>query len=235
MQEARELRIHLGQYETTYSITEDIPNKKLSEVIAKLKQIGENNSVAVLRPGEREDGFYGGTGIDSLDKERFDTFLSQADELVERYAQGRSMRVVDETMIKPIHRGSLIMGIIGALLGGLVGAVAFAIVAYIGFFISYLGFVIAIAATKGYDLLGGKQGASKRIVLIVVIFISVVAGFIMANSASYANALSVNFITGFRLFWQTFLQAPRVLFNMSFFIGLAFAYLGAWGVIRSSF
>lgn len=235
MQETRELLIHLGQYETLYQLSDDIPDKKLPEVIAKLKQLGENNSVSVRRPWERENGFYGGTGIDRLDKERFDTFLSQADELTNNYSSGRSMRVVDETILKPVHRGSLVLGIIGALGGGLVGALAFAAAAYFGFFISYLGFVIALAAAKGYDLLGGKQGPNKRIILIVVIFLSVVAAFLMANGVMIAAAYGGNLLRGLQMAWYTMTRYPATFFNVNFLIGLAFAYLGAWNMLKRGY
>ena len=235
MQETRQLLIHLGQYETIYHLNQEIPDHKLSEVIAKLKQVGENHSVSVRRPGERENGFYGGTGIDRLDKERFDAFLAQADELVARYSSGRSMKVVDQTIVKPVHRGSLALGIVGAIAGGLVGALLFGAVAYFGFFISYLGFVIALLAAKGYDLLGGQQGPNKRIILIVVIFLSVVAGFLFAYTGRYAQYFGGNLMMGFQAAWQILTKNPTGFFNVNFLIGLVFAYLGAWNVLRRTF
>lgn len=235
MTDTRELIIHLGQYEEMYSIGPEIADKKLPEVIAKLKQIGENNSVSVRRPDERENGFFGGTGIDRLDKERFDTFLEQANELIERYSSGRTMKVVDQTVMKPVHRGSLALGIIGSLGGGLLGAVVFALVAYFGFFISYLGFIIAVFAAKGYELLGGQQGNNKKIVLVAVIILSVIAGFLMANGAIFAKSLGVSYLQGLRTAWYMLKNSPMSFFNTRFLIGLAFAFLGAWRVLKSPF
>ncbi|NMB03798.1 MAG: hypothetical protein GX978_04515 [Tissierellia bacterium] len=235
MKEVRELIVHLGQYESVYQLGPEIPDNKLSEVIAKLKQIGENNSVSVRRPGERENGFYGGTGIDRLDKERYDTFLAQANQLVERYTSGRSMKVVDETIIKPVYRGNMLLGIVGAILGGLLGAVLFATVAYFGFFISYLGFVIAMFAAKGYDMLGGQQGPNKKIILIVVIFLSVVAGFLFANAALFSQSFNGNLIEGLKTAWFFMINNPTSFFNLRFLIGLVFAYLGAMNVLRARY
>ncbi|HHT21002.1 MAG TPA: hypothetical protein GXZ74_06165 [Tissierellia bacterium] len=235
MTDTRELIIHLGQYEEIYTIGPEIADKKLPEVIAKLKQIGENNSVSVRRPDERENGYYGGTGIDRLDKERFDAFLAQANELVARYSSGRSMKVVDQTITRPVHRGSLILGIIGSLAGGLIGALVFALVAYFGFFISYLGFIIAIFAAKGYDMLGGQQGNNKKISLIAVIFISVVVGFLLANGAVFAKSFGGNYLQGLRAAWYMLTNNPTSFFNSRFLIGLIFAYLGAWRVLKSPF
>lgn len=235
MQQARELHIHLGKYTSTFTIGEEVPERQLAEVIAKLKQIGENNSVSVLREGERENGFYGGTGIEQLDHERYQTFLNQANELVQSYASGRTVKVVDETVLKRVHRGSIALGIVGAVLGGLVGAVVFGAVAYFGFFISYLGFIIARFAAIGYDMLGGQQGPMKRLILIVVIFFSVVMGFLFAHSAAYSKAVGGNLIAGFQMAWRVFQQEPTAFFNVSFLIGLAFAYLGAMNILRQRY
>lgn len=235
MQDARRLNIHLGRFNGVLELDQRINDRQLADVIAKLKQLGENNSVSVLRPGERENGFYGGTGIDSLDEERYNTFLAQANQLIDSYSFGRTMRVKDETVLKPMHRGSVLMGILGAIGGGLVGAVVFGLVAYFGFFISYLGFIIAWAAGYGYDLLGGQQGKMKRIVLIIVIFFSVFMGFMFAHSATFSRALDGNLLAGFQMAWHYFRQQPLWFFNVNFLIGLAFAYLGAMNILRQRY
>lgn len=235
MQDARELWIHLGKHNSTYVIRPEVSDRQLSEVIAKLKQLGENNSVAVLRAGERENGYYGGTGIEQLDRERYETFLAQADELVQNYAAGKRIKVVDQTILKPVHRGSLPLGIVGAIGGGLIGAVIFGAVAYFGFFISYLGFIIARLAAMGYDRLGGQQGPLKRIILIGVIFLSVILGFLFAHAATFSKAMEGDLIAGFQMAWRFFRQRPTAFFNTSFIIGLVFAYLGAMNVLRQRY
>lgn len=73
-------------------------------------------------------------------------------------------------------KGSIIGGIIGALAGAAIGAVAWTLVGMMGYIASIIGFVIAFLADKGYDLLKGRQGVIKMIVLIVCVVLAVCAG-----------------------------------------------------------
>lgn len=74
------------------------------------------------------------------------------------------------------NKESIIGGIIGALIGAAIGAVAWAVVGMLGYIASIIGFVIAFLADKGYDLLKGRQGVLKMIVLIVCVVLAVAAG-----------------------------------------------------------
>lgn len=76
----------------------------------------------------------------------------------------------------PENKSSVIGGIIGALIGAAIGAVAWTIVGMLGYIASIIGFVIAFLADKGYDLLKGRQGTIKMIVLIVCVVLAVAAG-----------------------------------------------------------
>lgn len=80
---------------------------------------------------------------------------------------------VQETVEK---KGSIVGGIIGALIGAAIGAVLWTIVGMLGYIASIIGFVIAFLASKGYDLLKGRQGVIKMIVLIVCVALAVCAG-----------------------------------------------------------
>lgn len=73
-------------------------------------------------------------------------------------------------------KGSVIGGIIGALVGALIGAALWAAVGIMGYIASIVGFVIAFLADKGYDLLKGRQGVVKIIVLILCVVLAVAAG-----------------------------------------------------------
>lgn len=73
-------------------------------------------------------------------------------------------------------KGSIWGGILGALLGSAVGAVIWALIGMLGYIASIVGFVIAFLANKGYDLLKGRQGALKSIVLIVCVVLAVFVG-----------------------------------------------------------
>lgn len=76
----------------------------------------------------------------------------------------------------PEKKGSIIGGIIGALAGAAIGAVAWTLVGMMGYIASIIGFVIAFLADKGYDLLKGRQGVIKMIVLIVCVVLAVCVG-----------------------------------------------------------
>lgn len=80
---------------------------------------------------------------------------------------------VQETQEK---KGSIVGGIIGALVGAAIGAVAWTLVGMLGYIASIIGFVIAFLADKGYDLLKGRQGVIKMIVLIVCVVLAVCVG-----------------------------------------------------------
>ena len=76
----------------------------------------------------------------------------------------------------PEKKGSIIGGFIGALLGASIGAVVWALVGMMGYIASIVGFVIAALASKGYDLLKGRQGTIKMVVLIGCVILAVFAG-----------------------------------------------------------
>lgn len=79
------------------------------------------------------------------------------------------------------QNGNLIGGIIGALGGAAIGAVVWALVGMMGYIASIVGFVIAFLADKGYDLLKGRQGVIKMIILIICVVLAVFAGTIGAT------------------------------------------------------
>lgn len=72
--------------------------------------------------------------------------------------------------------GGAFLGIIGALIGAAIGAVGWLAVGIIGYITSIAGALIGWLAAKGYDLLGGKQGAVKVVTLIVCVLLAVLAG-----------------------------------------------------------
>ena len=73
-------------------------------------------------------------------------------------------------------RGSVGMGILGAALGALIGAVVWALVGMAGYIVSAVGLLTAFLASKGYDLLHGRQGRIKVVVLLVCVILAVLLG-----------------------------------------------------------
>lgn len=81
-----------------------------------------------------------------------------------------------EYVQETVKKDSIIGGIVGALIGASIGAALWALVGVMGYIASIIGFVIAFLASKGYDLLKGRQGMIKMIVLIVCVVLAVCAG-----------------------------------------------------------
>lgn len=105
---------------------------------------------------------------------------------------------LDETTVMPFHEacveeemqtlstqedavterqgGSVAAGFVGALVGGLLGAAVWALVGIMGYIASIVGLLIAFLSAKGYDLMHGRAGKAKIIVLIVCIVLAVIVG-----------------------------------------------------------
>ncbi|MDO4567831.1 MAG: hypothetical protein Q4B99_02605 [Clostridia bacterium] len=80
----------------------------------------------------------------------------------------------EENAEKAKQTGSILTGALGATLGALIGAIPWAIAYYFGIFVGWLGFLIGIAAKKGYEICKGRETRAKGIVMIVVLLLVVV-------------------------------------------------------------
>lgn len=145
-------------------------------------------------------------------------------------------------------KGSIIGGFIGALGGAAIGAVIWAAVGMLGYIASIVGFVIAFLADKGYDLLKGRQGTIKMIVLILCVVLAVGAGtlgtYVWMIHNEYNDQLAE--LTDFEKkyyeiateaeFMQELLADSEIQSGMlkDSGMGLAFGILGAFGLIKSS-
>lgn len=78
----------------------------------------------------------------------------------------------------PEQQENIVGGIVGAFVGASIGAVAWAVVGMLGYIASIIGFVIAFLADKGYDMMKGRQGTIKMVVLILCVVLAVIAGTI---------------------------------------------------------
>ena len=136
--------------------------------------------------------------------------------------------------------GNYFTGFLGALLGSAVGAVLWAVVLYFGYVASLVGLAIGWLAEKGYNLLKGKQGKGK----IVILIIAVIIGVLLGNFGAYGIAL-VEMISAGQLPGMTFGDIPWMILLMlmedsgflmetlsSIGMGLLFAALGVWGLLR---
>ena len=144
--------------------------------------------------------------------------------------------------------GSVIGGIIGAVIGAAIGAVAWAVVGMLGYIASIIGFVIAFLADKGYDLLKGRQGVLKMIVLIVCVVLAVAAGTVgtyvwtIHNEYNEQLAALTDFekkyyeITTEAEFMQVLLADSEVQGEMlkDGAMGLVFGIMGSIGLITAA-
>lgn len=87
---------------------------------------------------------------------------------------------VQETTEK---QGSVIRGLIGAILGAIIGAVIWSLVAVATERIfSLIGLAVGFIVGYGYDLLKGRKGTIRMIIVLICVILSVVGG----TAASYA-------------------------------------------------
>ena len=136
---------------------------------------------------------------------------------------------------KADETGSTGLGLIGALLGGIAGSIPWTFVSYFGWFSAWLGFLIAICASKGYDMFKGKQSRAK----IAIVAVSTVVGVLFAEIATVTFDIIDQYQMGLGEALDLFVQ--NLLFNPEFvraiigevLFGLLFAVLGMIGVIKN--
>jgi len=146
----------------------------------------------------------------------------------------------DNQQEKEARTGSYLTGAIGAFLGAALGAVLWAVVLYIGYIASLVGLIIGFLAEKGYDLLKGKQGKGKIVILILAILFGVLAGTFATDAVTLAGMIRGGELPGilmgdipaFILFMLAdspeYLRAT--LGNVG--LGLLFAALGVFSMLR---
>lgn len=95
----------------------------------------------------------------------------------------------DNQRMKEERTGSYASGALGAFLGAALGAVLWAVVLYAGYIASLVGLVIGFLAEKGYNLLKGKQGKGKIVILILAILFGVLAGTLAADVVTLVSMI----------------------------------------------
>ena len=140
---------------------------------------------------------------------------------------------------KENRTGNYITGFIGALLGSAIGAVLWAVVLHFGWLASILGFVIGFLAERGYNLLWGKQGRGKTVILIIAVLFGVVLGSLGSDVISLVQMISSGELMDYAyedipMLMLVVLEDPEylmfVLKNIG--MGLLFAALGVWSQMR---
>lgn len=156
---------------------------------------------------------------------------AQRNELVIR-EQEQSQRDADT--------GNYVTGLLGALGGAVLGAVVWAIVLNAGYMAALVGLLIGWLADKGYDLLKGKQGKLKVVILIVAIIAGVVLGTLGGYGLMLAELISEGqtYLTyaDIPVALITLMGEPEVLteFGTNVLMGLLFAGLGVFSIVAQA-
>ena len=133
-----------------------------------------------------------------------------------------------------------VSGAIGAFLGALLGAIPWGIVYSFGWFVGWLGLVIGLCASKGYTLFRGKSGYVAAIIVAVAVIFGVIVGQALGEGFEVAKMIfegeldaphaAIPLILLYSLFDES-----EIFWDMfkNFGLGLFFAFLGAWGIIKN--
>ncbi len=138
--------------------------------------------------------------------------------------------------------GSTFLGLIGAFAGALIGAIPWAVASYFGWFVSWFGFIIGLAAKKGYELLRGKESRAKGIIIII----ATVLGTIFAESVAIMVSTAVVWSQEgyefyildvvYSYFYALVTDSTLLVAVLGdIVLGLVFAGLGIWSLARDIF
>lgn len=127
-----------------------------------------------------------------------------------------------------------LLGFVGALVGGLIAAIPWAIVSSQGWFVAWLGYLIAVAASKGYDLMKVKTDMKKLWCVAGAVIICVLAGQIMSDMISIAmdEELGGVFSIVFEYYMNNFVEYLSINAG-NLVLGYIFAALGGFSVLRN--
>lgn len=147
-----------------------------------------------------------------------------------------------------LSEGNILTGAVGALLGSILGAVVWAVLYVVGYMASIVGMLIGFLAGKGYDLMKGKQGVAKVVIVllcvVVAVFLGNCGGYLWEIHQQYVEeaAMYAKFLGGAKLNEIEYIKdfIPLLLDNPDFTsaamkdmgMGLLFGLLGASVVLR---
>ncbi len=158
----------------------------------------------------------------------------------------------EELQLRREETGSYITGLVGALLGAMLGAVVWGLVLHLGFMASIVGLLIGFLAEKGYTLLKGRRGKGKIWILGGATIFGVLLGIIGYDAVVWATEIAkyapdaaivlngveipvsygdIPMIIGY-FFTNDPLYRSAMIRNC--LMGIAFALLGVWGILRKT-
>lgn len=142
---------------------------------------------------------------------------------------------------KSERRGSYLTGLIGALIGAALGAVVWALVLTFGYVASIVGLLIGFLAQKGYNLLRGKQGKGKIVILIIAIIFGVLLGTFAADAIALGQMINAGELPGWSygeipmmilILMEDAEYVSGTLSNIG--LGLLFAAIGVFAMLKKA-
>lgn len=138
--------------------------------------------------------------------------------------------------------GSYVSGLLGSLVGSAIGAVVWAIVLNLGYVASIVGLLIGWLSEKGYNLMHGKQGKAKVLILIIAIIFGVLLGTLTADVITLAGMIRDGELLGFDysdilpLIFMLLAEDPEYASatGSNILMGLLFAALGVFALLRKT-
>lgn len=148
----------------------------------------------------------------------------------------------DNTQRAEEDTGSYALGLLGALIGAALGAVVWAIVLNLGYVAALVGLLIGWLADKGYDLLHGKQGKGKVVILVIAVIFGVLLGTFGADAFTLFTMINGGELPGFAMG-----DIPAIILALllddaeyrgamtsNILMGLLFAALGVFALLRKT-
>lgn len=164
-----------------------------------------------------------GNEITAGQKQQLDKQLNQAQcEKIESYIKEQESRSTN-----------YLLGFAGALIGALLGAIPWGVVAAGGYFVGWLGFLVALLSSKGYDVCKVKTNKIKVICVIITSIIAVFAGQIISDiiflktNADFSPYFNENINYYFSNIGEMMSANTE-----NILLGLLFVFLGGYTVIR---
>lgn len=156
---------------------------------------------------------------------------------VENYCENCISKIENEINSELNIPNNYFRGTVGALLGAVIGSFCWIIIGYYGYFASFAGIPIALAAIKGYELFGGKQTNNKASIVIFAILVGVLFGEyvgLMLAAMKFDSAWTItSWIEQTPYLLNETDLLKQMLLNIG--VGILFAGLGSHTIIRDIF
>ena len=148
----------------------------------------------------------------------------------------------EKTAAEENDTGSYGSGAVGALLGSVAGAIVWALIFLLGRIAAIGGIVIAWLSAKGYDLLHGKQGKGKIVIVLILSLLGVLLGTFGGYYAEIVKEIVSGELAGYTvgqvpgLIATLFLLSPefKAEFIKNLAIGFVIAAVGIFLILKNT-